>query len=133
MKQKNKDMYLPSWVCALGAVLLIASCVCLILCFLISLYLQIGFVVCFALGGAAILCWKNQGVNMIDDETFIYTTMFKREVQCRFSDIRELKENADSATLVLENNKVHIESCAILSDRFITAVKSALTSKCQEH
>lgn len=44
----------------------------------------------------------------------------------QFLEIRELKQNSDSLTLVLENGKVHIESCAIMSKRFVNAVDSIL-------
>ncbi len=126
MNQRNKDMYLPFWVCILGIVFLIGACVCLVLTFSISVYSLIGFVLCLPLGVAAILCWKNQGVKMTDDNNFIYTTMFGRENHYCFSEIRELRKNSDSFTLVLDNGKVHIENCAIMSKRFVNSVDSVL-------
>ena len=126
MKQREKDMYLPSWVCVLGIVFLVAACVCLVLTFSTSVYSLIGFVICLAIGAAAVLCWKNQGATMIDDDTFLYTSMFGTDHSYRFSDIRKLKKNADSFTLILENGKVHIENCAILSERFFNAIDSVL-------
>ena len=126
MNQRDKDLYLPFWVCILGLVFLLAACVCLVFKFTTSVYSLIGFVICLVLGISAILCWKNQSVKMIDDNNFVYTTMFGRENQYCFSDIRELKKNSDSFTLVLDNGKVHIESCAIMSERFINAVDSVL-------
>lgn len=126
MIKRDKDMYLPFWVCLLGIVFLIAACVCLGLTSSTSNYSLIGFVICLVIGVAAVLCWKNQCVKMIDDNTFIYTSMFGREHQYFFSEIRELKRNADSFTLILENGKVHIETCAIMSERFINAIDSVL-------
>ncbi len=126
MKQKNKDMYLPSWIRILGIVFLILSCVCLILSFSTSIYLLIGFIACFLLGSAAIMCWKNQGINMTDNNMFIYTTMFGKETQYSFSEIRELKQNADSSTLILDNGKVHIESSAIMSEKFMDTLNNTL-------
>ncbi|MBR4579265.1 MAG: hypothetical protein IKO22_06625 [Oscillospiraceae bacterium] len=126
MNQRDKDMYLPFWVCILGIVFLIGACVCLELTLSTSVYSLIGFVICLSLGAAEILCWKNQGVKIVDDNTFIYTTMFGREKHYCFSEIRELKKNSDSFTLVLDNGKVHIESCAIMSERFVNSVDSAL-------
>ena len=107
MNKKDKDMYLPVWVCCIGVLFLVAALVCLTFVFTTSANFLIGFVVCFGLGISAILCWKNQWIMMLDE-------------------IRELKQNSDSLTLVLENGKVHIESCAIMSKRFVNAVDSIL-------
>lgn len=126
MIQRNKDMYLPFWVCILGFVFFIGACVYLVLTFSTSVYNLIGFVICLPLGVGAILCWKNQGIKVIDDNNFIYTTMFGRENHYCFSEIRVLKKNSDSFTLVLDNGKVHIESCAIMSERLINSVDSVL-------
>ena len=126
MKRKEKDMYLPFWVGGFGFVCL----ACAIAWFIYSMkagafYLMLG-IVCVGFGAAAVLCWWNQSVRMIGGDAFIYRTMFGREIQYRFSDIRDLKYNADSMTLILENGKVHIESRAIKSERFIEAVNAAL-------
>ena len=43
-----------------------------------------------------------------------------------FSDIEWLRKNNDSLTLFVAGEKVHIESMAILSDRFIELVNKAL-------
>lgn len=126
MNKKDKDMYLPVWVCCIGVLFLVAALVCLTFVFTTSANFLIGFVVCFGLGISAILCWKNQWIMMLDDNTFIYSTMFGRQKQHQFLEIRELKQNSDSLTLVLENGKVHIESCAIMSKRFVNAVDSIL-------
>lgn len=60
------------------------------------------------------------------DITFVYTTMFGKEVQYSFSEIRELKQNADSSTVVLDNGKVHIESSAIMSEKFMDTLNNTL-------
>ncbi len=126
MDRKDKDMYLPFWVCVLGIFFLIAACVLLASTFSSSVYSLIGFGICLALGVSAILCWKNQSIKMIDENTFVYTTMFGRENHYSFSDIQELKISQDSFTLILDHGKVHIENCAIMSESFIAALDSVI-------
>ena len=119
-------MYLPFWVCILGIVFLIAACVFLASTFSSSVYSLIGFGICLALGVSAILCWKNQSIKMIDGSTFVYTTMFGRKNHYSFSSIQELKISRDSFTLILDHGKVHIENCAVMSERFIAALDSVI-------
>ena len=80
---------------------------------------MIAAAVCLILGIAAILCWKNQWVEMLSDEEFIYSNMFGKQTTYRVSQIRDIRRGADSMTLILENGKVHIENCAVLSERFL--------------
>lgn len=123
---KEKDMHMPAWLCVFGCVLSAGALACLVLCFVVSVYALIGFALCLCLGVAAILCYKNQWVEMIDDNEFIYSTMFGNETKYYFSDIESLKQNADSMTLHLKNGKIHIESCAVISERFANAINSKL-------
>lgn len=132
VNEKTKDIYLPKWVCGLGIVLLISACVLIWwiysgIDFGISGY--IADIVLWGLGISAILCWKNQWVIMQDQDTFIYSTMFGRKIQYRFSEIESCRENVDSFTLILKNGKVHIERCAIKSDRFIDAIAAAVDNE----
>jgi len=126
MSHKDKDMYLPVWLCGLGIGFLIATVVLIVFAWLATIYCLIAAIVCLGFGVSAILCWKNQWSMMVDNHTFIYSTMFGRKIQYHFSEIRDLKEHSDSATLILENGKVHIERCAIMSDRFVDAINVAL-------
>ncbi len=125
VNRKEKDMCLPDWICCLGIFLIIAALVCLVLCFTVTVFALLGFIVFLSLGAAAVLCWKNQGAVIADEESFIYTTMFGTEKRYRFSDIREIQQNTDSLTLILSNGKVHIESCAVMSERFMNALGHA--------
>ena len=52
--------------------------------------------------------------------------MFGKEYTCRFSQIREMKVNSDSFTLILDSCKVHIESMAVMSERFSSALDAAV-------
>ena len=99
---------------------------CLVLCFVVSVYALIGFALWLCLGGAAIFWYKREWVEMIDDNEFIYITMFVNETKYYFYDIESLKQNADSMTLHLKNGKIHIESCAVISERFANAINSEL-------
>ena len=40
----------------------------------------------------------------------------------RFADIQRLNKNNDSFTLIMKDGKVHIESCAVISSRFMKAL-----------
>ena len=128
MKDK-KDVYLPLWVLGLGIFLLLAAVGCVVLCFTVSVYALIGTLLCLALGIAAILCWKNQWIQMLNDREFIYSTMFGRQSRHSFSEIRELKLNSDSMSLILEDQKLHVEACALVSDRFGAAINKQFGEK----
>lgn len=111
-------MYLPSFLLAFGIALILAA-----------IGLTVGFVctwqiilialaaVSLVLGVAAIMCWRNQTIRMIDDDHFEYTTFLGNKKQYAFSDIQKLIRNSDSFTLVMTTGKVHIESMAIMSER----------------
>ena len=122
---------MPIWVCGLGVLLILVG---LLWCFLrqfeASLYGTIeriaGTVLFLGFGASAVLCWNNQWIEMQDSNTFLYSTIFGIKKAYAFSDILELKQNQDSFTLILETGKVHIESCAVLSDSFVQAVDAAL-------
>lgn len=126
---RDKDMYLPNWLLAFGVVLLIIAVACVVTRFTVLSYAVLAFVISLPVGIAAILCWKNQWVEMLNDSEFIYSTMFGRQHRYRFSDIKGLKKSNDSMTLFLENGKVHIEACAICSERFIERVNRALNAE----
>ena len=80
----------------------------------------------FGVGAAGVLGWINQSAWINSDSTFIYRTMFGRNTEYHFSDIRDLKTDRGAFILIMENGKVQIDKCAIISDRFIRAVNSAL-------
>ena len=126
---KEKDMYLPAWVCGLGIFMLAAAAALLVCTFAFSVYCVIGTVICLPVGIFVLLCWKNQWARMETSDIFTYSTMFGNQKQYRFSDIRELKQNSDSMTLILQNGKIHIESCVVLSDRFADAINHALGNR----
>lgn len=123
---KEKDMHLPVWVCGLGIIFLVAAVVCMAIISISPLICITAAVICLCLGISAVLCWRNQWAEVIDDDEFIYSTMFGNKNKYRFSEITDIRQNSDSMTLFLGKNKIHIESCAIISDRFANLVNQAL-------
>ena len=126
LNRKEKDLYLPAPVLCLGVFLLIVAAVCIPLVFITSVFFLVAVIGCLLLGLSAILCWKNQGITMTGDNSFTYTTMFGREKRYSFSEIKELRVNSDSYTLIMEDGKVHIEKLAVISDRLAEALDAVL-------
>lgn len=123
---REKDMYLPVWVCGLGIFFIVSAIICAVLSFKESFVWVTGTIICLSLGISAILCWRNQWAMVLNNEEFVYSTMFGNKTKYQFSQITELKVNEDSMTLFLKEKKVHIESCAIVSDRFVNLINQSL-------
>ena len=124
-EEKKADMYLPTWV--LGTVIFFAVCAvaATIIAFVIGnmaiLLCDIPFLLIFV---AAHLCWKNQKIRILDDLTFEYSTMFGNRKTYAFSQITQVKQNPDSYTVFADGDKIHIEACAVLSERLADKLKS---------
>ncbi len=117
------DMFLPEKLLAMALVFLISAAAALAAAVVMELpLLYPAAAAALTLGASAFLCWRNQKICMLSDETFAYTTMFGRTTVHRFEDIVALKKKNDSFTLILKTGKVHIESMAILSDRLIQRI-----------
>ncbi len=125
-EEPRADMFLPDRLLAMSLVFLIGSIVSAVLAIINSVTWMLGVVICLGFGIAAMLCWKNQSIHVISDEQFTYTTMFGNTRTYSFSDIRGLRRNQDSMTLFVANEKVHIESMAILSERLVEYINNAL-------
>ena len=121
------DMFLPDRLLAMALVFLAGGTACVLFAII---KLAVWAIVCAALGIVlgvfALLCWKNQSIHIISDEQFTYTTMFGNIRTYSFSDIQGLRRNQDSLTLFVANEKVHIESMAILSERLVEHINKAL-------
>ena len=125
--EPRADMFLPMWLLAFSLVLSIIGCTLVIVSiFKFSLWAVIGAALAIVLGIAALLCWRNQSIVISSDETFVYTTFLGNKKTYYFNDITGLKKNNDSLTLVLGKNKVHIESCAFLTDRLVNKINAQL-------
>ena len=121
------DMFLPNWLNGFGFFLDAIAVAFLIAAFVTQKWgLLVGFLIAGALGIAAFLCWKNQIINIIDENTFEYSTFLGKKTRYRFSDIRELKANSDSYTLFVGDGKVHIESIVMISGELMNKIEAAL-------
>ena len=121
--EPRADMYLPERLLAI--ICLAGGTVCIIMAFINTLTWAIGAVIGILLGIMALLCWKNQAIHVISDTQFTYTTMFGNTRTYSFSDIQALRRNQDSLTLFVANEKVHIESMAVLSERLVERINQA--------
>ena len=124
--EPRADMFLPDRLLAMSIVFLAGGIVSIALAIINSITWVLGVVICFAFGIAALLCWKNQSIRIISDEQFTYTTMFGKTRTYSSSDIQGLRRNQDSLTLFVANEKIHIESMAILSERLVERIDNAL-------
>ena len=124
------DMYLPDRLLAMSLVFLAGGIGCAIFAiFKFAVWAVVCAILGIALGAAAFLCWKNQMIHVISEEQFTYTTMFGNTSTFSFSDVQGLRKNQDSLTLFVADKKVHIESMAVLSDRFINLINNALSKE----
>lgn len=118
--KKNQDMHLHVWVLVFGIILLAGAVGAAVFAVAASKYLAlIGTAVLALLGAAAVLCWRNQGITMISDAEFTYSTMFGRETTYAFADITSIRRNPDSIDVFVGGSKVHVEDAAVLSDRLV--------------
>ncbi len=125
--QPRADMFLPDRLLAMALVFLAGGAICTIIAvFKFAIWAIVCAVLGIVLGVFAVLCWKNQSINIISDEQFTYTTMFGNTRTYSFSDIQGVRKNQDSLTLFVANEKVHIESMAVLSERLIERLDKAL-------
>ena len=132
----KKDMYLPLWVCFLGVFLLLISIYLFLYPFVGPdktilmrpdkriLYL-FGLAAGLGLGVSALLCWKNQWIVMLNDEEFVYSTMFAKQIRYRFSQIKEVRIRRGSTRLMMETGVVFIDSAAVISDRLRAKIEHA--------
>ena len=125
---KNEaDLYLPTAVLILGIFLsIVAAALLICAAVFMNIWLAVASVPVILLSVAAFLCWNNQKIFIVDDDTFEYYTMFGNKKVFRFSDITDIKQNPDSLTLMLGENKVHIESMAVMSDRLVELINIEL-------
>lgn len=126
--EPRADMFLPAWLFVMGLLLSMFGAIVGI----VFAVLQISTLIIVLaagmslLGVAAILCWKNQTIRMLPNDTFEYSTFLGNKIIYRFSDIKGLKKNTDSMTLFVAEGKVHIESIAIVTDRLSDRINKQL-------
>lgn len=121
------DMFLPDWLNVFGVFLDALALVTLGAAIVFGVYSAIILSLLLgAFGIAAYLCWKNQKINIIDENTFEYTTFLGKKTIYKFSDIKKMRANSDSYTLFVGEGKVHIESCARISKELLDKIDVAL-------
>lgn len=121
------DMYLPIWLLSFALVLFVGGiAVGIYAVIALSIAAAVAAAVCLILGILALLCWKNQSIRMLSDDSFEYTTFLGNKREYRFSDITGLKRSSDSMTLFVGSGKVHIETCAILTDKLVERIDREL-------
>ena len=121
------DMYLPDRLLAIALVFIGGGIGCAIFAvFKFAIWAVICAAFGIVFGIIALLFWKNQSIHIVSDEQFTYTTLFGNTRTYSFSDIQRLRKNPDSLTLFVANEKVHIESMAVLSERLIKKIDEAI-------
>ncbi|MDD6212299.1 MAG: hypothetical protein PUB22_04050 [Clostridiales bacterium] len=129
-EEPRADMYLPIWLLAFALLLLAGGAAVAVLAIVfLSVPAAIVALASLILGTTALLCWKNQKVLMLSDDSFEYTTFLGNKKVYRFSEIVDLKVGIDSMTLLMENGKVHIESSAIITERLVDRINKELSEK----
>ena len=124
-EENPADMYLPERLLAMAIVFAIMAVGAAVVGVMQSgLVWFAGAAALAVMSVAACLCWRNQKIFMLSEDTFTYTTMFGRTTEYRFEDIVSLRRNKDSFTIVLTTGKVHIESMALVSERFAQRVSA---------
>ena len=123
-------MFLPDWINFFGAFLDVAAVIILVASLLMQNWgLLIGAVIAGTLGIAANLCWKNQMIKILDENTFEYSTFLGKKTKYKFADIKSLRVNQDSLTLFVGNGKVHIESCVVISQELMDKIDAVLDKR----
>ena len=125
--QPRADMFLPVWLLILGILLAIVSAaligVGLFFLFIwgadpqSTLLPWFGAAACVILAVFAVLCWRNQKIHMIDNDSFEYITFSGKKHVFLFDDITRIRQNTDSLTIFVGKHKVHVEFIAIFTER----------------
>lgn len=126
--EPRADMFLPAWLLVMGLLLSVFGAIAGIVFAVlqISTLVIVLSAVMVLLGVAALLCWKNQTIRMLSNDTFEHSTLWGNKTVYRFSDIKGLKKSTDSMTLFVADGKVHIESIAIVTDRLSDRINKQL-------
>ncbi len=114
--QPRADMYLPRKMQVFSVVLTVIGIILGVYAFLsFALWAVVIAPLCLILGIAAFLCWRNQKITVLSDETFEYSTFLGKKIVYRFDEIKGIRKNSDSMTMFVGDGKVHIESAAVMT------------------
>ena len=121
-------MFLPAWLFTMGLLFLAFGVITGIV--FVALQISVLLIVLAAalvlLGVAAIMCWKNQTIRMLPNDSFEYSTFLGNKTVYRFNEIKGIKTGSDSSTLLVGEGKVHIESIAIISKQLEDRINKQL-------
>lgn len=128
--EPRADMCLPLKLLASGFVMILAA-IGFATAFVFTLNLwTLGVAIpSLIIGILAIICWKNQTIQIISNDKFEYTTFLGNKHTYYFKDITGLRQNPDSITIFVAGKKVHIEKMAYTSDRLIHLINQGLKTK----
>lgn len=122
------DMVLPLWVLAFGLFSLVCGIASAVYAAATAETAMAVFALIFFIAAVLLtLAWRNQTARMLSDDEFEYKTFLGNTRRYSFSQITQLKQNPDSCTLFAGKEKIHIETCAILTDRFIERINRQLS------
>ena len=124
------DVYISSFLLVFSLFLiLIGIGLAIALIFYFNIWIIVAGI-CFILFGIlAFICWRNQTIKVISEDKFEYTTFWGNSYEYRFNDITAVKHNTDSTTIFVGKKKVHIESIAVVSDRFSNLLNKVIKEK----
>ena len=137
-EKPRADMYLPGAMLgfaiflAVVAVALAAGFAALLVSGMLLVPLLAVAAVFLALAALAFLCWKNQAVRIVDESSFEVTTFLGKTKRYFFSEITGAKENNDSYTIFVGKDKVHVESIAVVTERFFAVLSAAINQRTVE-
>lgn len=99
-----------------------------------SLYKMNGIIFIFGVfislvGIAAMLCQINQKTTMTSNNTFEYTTFLGNTREYRFSDVVGIQLHRDSLTILMNSGKIHVESMAVVDEKFADKLDEILEKK----
>lgn len=126
--EPRADMFLPLWVLAFGLFSLVCGIASAVYAAATAETAMAVFALIFFIAAVLLtLAWRNQTARMLSDDEFEYKTFLGNTRRYSFSQITQLKQNPDSCTLFVGKEKIHIETCAILTDRFIERINRQLS------
>ena len=126
--EPRADMVLPLRVLAFGLFSLVCGIASAVYAAATAETAMAVFALIFFIAAVLLtLAWRNQTAWMLSDDEFEYKTFLGNTRRYSFSQITQLKQNPDSCTLFVGKEKIHIETCAILTDRFIERINRQLS------
>ena len=128
--EPRADMYLSTKALAMSIAALLAGIGAIVYYFLVGgIYAMVMGPVLLVVGIGLFLCWKNQTITIIDEETFEYKTFLGNKKVIAFADITDLRKNQDSLTLYAGTTKIQIESMTIMTTRLKDKINEALAAR----